>query len=231
MIRLLKFRARFRYEIVSDTKIALLKCLPEIIKSSPARVLEEIFKMLESGSSAPFFQLMSDSGLLKLLFKELAEGFSNPDHRHFAYLMAVDRINQKNMKRPLSRGILAASLLFPLIDTLLKNKVSKGEIPHLGQIHSICYDVIQDYFINSFTHFPRRVLAEAAMMITHQYRMTPLQGKRHFSQRFLRSRDFSDALLFFRIRAEADPELIFAFEEWREHFLKIKKETGHAHHD
>lgn len=229
MIRLLKFRARFRYEIVSETKVALLKCLPEIVKSSPARVLEELFKMLESGASAPFFQLMSDSGLLKLLFKDLSDGFLNPDNHHFSYLMAIDRINQKNPKKPLNRGLLAAALLYPIVDNMLRKKVAKGEVPHLGQIHSLCYDVIQDYLISSFAHFPRRVLAEAAMLITHQYRMTPLQGKRHFSQRFLRSRDFSDALLFFRIRAEADPELIPVFEEWREHFLKLKKEPGHHH--
>lgn len=55
MIRLLKFRARFGLDIDMESRKALVNCRDEIVKSSPARVLEEIFRMLESGASAPFF--------------------------------------------------------------------------------------------------------------------------------------------------------------------------------
>lgn len=226
MIRLIKFRARFRYEIDSATKVALLKCLPEIIKSSPARVLEEMFKMLESGYSAPFFQLLADSGLLKLLFCKLHGRFKDPESCHYPFLIAADHSNQKSPKHPLSRGLLTSALLFPVIDERLQAMKDKGDVPHLGQIHTLCYDVIQEFLINSFTHFPRKILADAAMIITHQYRMTPLQGKTHYSFRFLKSRDFADALLFLRLRAQVDPELIPVFECWRDHYLKTKKE-GH----
>ncbi len=226
MIRLIKFRARFRFDISSETKVALLKCLPEIVKSSPARILEEMFKMLESGYSAPFFQLMADSGLLKLLFHKIHHRFKNPESPHYPFLIAADHFNQKNPKHTLSRGLLTSALLFPIVDERLQAFKAKGEFPHLGQIHTLCYDVIQEFLIDSFTHFPRKILADAAMIITHQYRMTPLQGKTHYSFRFLKSRDFADALLFLRLRAEADHELIPIFESWREHYLKTKKE-GH----
>jgi poly(A) polymerase len=228
MIRLIKFRARLRYDIVSDTKIALLKCLPEILKSSPARVLEEMYKMLESGASAPFFQLMADSGLLNLLFPKINPYFENPDSEAYGFLIASDQINQKDLKRPLSRSTLTAAVLFPLIDQALQEKKNSGNVPHLGQIHSICYELIHQNLISAFSHFPRRILSEAAMMITHQYRMTPLQGKMHFSPRFLRSRDFADALLLLRIRAEANEELMDVFEEWRKHYQHLKKEGHHS---
>ncbi|HRD55964.1 MAG TPA: polynucleotide adenylyltransferase PcnB, partial [Parachlamydiaceae bacterium] len=65
MIRLLKFQARFGFALADDVKQALITCKDEIIKSSPARVLEEILRMLESGSSALFFELMAKSGILE----------------------------------------------------------------------------------------------------------------------------------------------------------------------
>ncbi len=58
MIRLLKFQARIKFNVETKTQKALLACRDEIFKSAPARILEEIFRMLESGSASPFFQLM-----------------------------------------------------------------------------------------------------------------------------------------------------------------------------
>lgn len=58
MIRLLKFQARFNFKIEDETVQALDLCKKEIIKSSQARILEELFRMLQSGSSMPFFELL-----------------------------------------------------------------------------------------------------------------------------------------------------------------------------
>jgi poly(A) polymerase len=55
MIRLFKFQARFGFHVDAETKKALLKNRQEIVKSSPARVLEEVFMMLESNASEAFF--------------------------------------------------------------------------------------------------------------------------------------------------------------------------------
>ena len=54
VIRLLKFQARFGFKCSIEAEQALHKCLPEIMKSSPARILEELFRMLESCAAAPF---------------------------------------------------------------------------------------------------------------------------------------------------------------------------------
>lgn len=64
MLRLLKFRARFGFKIEPHTRKALVLCRNEIVKSSPARILEEIYRMLESGASAPFFNSWKNRGFL-----------------------------------------------------------------------------------------------------------------------------------------------------------------------
>ena len=56
MLRLIKFEARFSYQANQEALDALQECKEDILKSSPARVLEEIFRMLESGHSKAFFK-------------------------------------------------------------------------------------------------------------------------------------------------------------------------------
>ena len=54
MIRLIKFCARLNFEIHPPTFEALLSCREEILKSSSARIFEELLRMLESGASRSF---------------------------------------------------------------------------------------------------------------------------------------------------------------------------------
>lgn len=118
MIRLLKFRARFGFEIDMECRKALVRCRDEIIKSSPARILEEVFRMLESGASAPFFLLMTEAGLLELLFPTLTHFLqSKYGQEVYKYLAAIDNVNQNNLKTPLDRSILMACLLYPILES------------------------------------------------------------------------------------------------------------------
>lgn len=222
MIRLLKFRARFRYEIAPDAKMALLKCRQEIVKSSPARVLEEIFRMLESGYSAPFFQLMVESRLLELIFPKLTYHFKRQEPSLYPLLIGADEMHQAQKKKPLDRGLLTAALLFPLLEKIIEDDWTRhGKMPHLGQIHSLAFDVIHDNLIEAFPHFPRRISALAALAMSNQYRLTPLGGKKPHHGKTLRSRDFPDALFLLKMRAMANPDLEPIFEEWKEQYLRV----------
>lgn len=90
MLRLLKFQARFGLEIDPDALVALLECRGEIMKSSQARVLEELLRMLESGSSESFFKLMTEYGMLELMLPVLAQ-FLGTEERGCLYLSSRDR--------------------------------------------------------------------------------------------------------------------------------------------
>lgn len=227
MIRLLKFRARFRYEIVTEVKMALLKCRGEIVKSSPARVLEEIFRMLESGYSAPFFQMMVESRLLELLFPRLTYHFNRGTLNLYPILIAADEINQSKPKNPIDRGILIAALLFPIAEDYIKREwLDNGVVPHLGQLHTAVYETVRDVLISSFPHFPRRIAAIATSAITNQFRLVPFSNKKVHPGRTLRSRDFPEALLLLKIRAEADESLIPAFEDWKDQYRRLNHSGG-----
>ncbi len=80
MLRLLKFQARFGLNVDPDAHIALVECREEIVKSAPARVLEEMLRMLESGASKSFIELLSEHGILHHLLPDVAHFIDkNPD--------------------------------------------------------------------------------------------------------------------------------------------------------
>ena len=80
MIRLIKFCARFDFEIHRPTFEALLNCKGEILKSSSARIFEELLRMLESGAAKPFFHLLNEYGILKPLSPNLSRFLEKPEN-------------------------------------------------------------------------------------------------------------------------------------------------------
>jgi len=234
MIRLLKFQSRFGFNIDPAATQALKKCHPEILKSSSARILEELLRMLESGASATFFRLMTESGLLELLFPALTAFLKGNDAQKVYQLLAMaDQINLKN-KKTLDRSILAACLLYPTFENELDHKFHKHNInPHFGDILLLSSSVIKEMLMSSFAHFPKRINMLLGFILSTQYRMTPKSGKRHQRPKLLQSHEFEFALRFLKIRAMADELLIPDYNWWMNCYRQAGRQSerrGHHPH-
>ena len=226
MIRLLKFRARFGFEIESETKQALLENRDELIKSSPARILEEILRMLESGSASPFFHLMAQSGLLSLIFPSLAKVLEGSfGDKIYSLLQIADQVNQNNLQRPLQRAVLTSCILFPILENEIETQfLDKGKIPHLGEVIMTTSELIKKIVTSSFSHFPRRISTTMATIMSLQYRLTPLTKKRHYRSRLLRSKEFPLALKFLKLRAAANSKLMKAYNSWNNVYRQYQRQ-------
>lgn len=233
MIRLLKFQARFDFKIDAETAKSLSKCHQEIVKSSPARILEEILRMLESGSSMPFFKLLSESNLLELLFPCLdlfMKGKFGQDV--YSHLSAADEINLQSGKNLLDRAVLASCLLFPILEREVHVKYLQNHIiPTFGQILMLTASLIQGIVTSSFSHFPKRLSSAMNFILSTQYRLTPLSGKRHPRPKLLHNKEFELALRFLKIRALANEELMDAYNWWLHLYKQVEKqEERRGHH-
>ena len=228
MIRLVKFRARFGFEIEMETKNALKQCIDEIVKSSPARILEEIFRMLESGASSSFFHLMKDSGLLKILFPVLTE-FLESAHGQTIYdlLSAADQINM-NSRYPLERPVLVSCLLFPLLESeIQKEYLSKNHTPHLGEIIMLTGSLIKGIMTSSVSHFPRRMSSSMSYILSTQYRLTPLSGKQQHPTKFMRNKEFGLAIKFLKVRALCNKDVVDAYGGWNRQYRHYNRRGEH----
>lgn len=232
MIRLLKFQARLGFKASSEVELGLNDCLPEITKSSPARVLEELFRMMESCASGKFFKMMLDSGLCSRLSPKLAAELGGPfGPAIFDYLSAADQINKNATRFPIERAVLAASILFPLLEADLHAQfIKQGTIPNQGEIFTAAHTLTRDIMVASFTHFPRRISSAIAYILVTQFRFTPFKSKRQHHIRLFRIREFPQALRLLKIRATVDPSLQNIYIGWRENFRTFLRQDEHSPH-
>lgn len=219
MIRLVKFQARFGFDIDPEARIALLECRSEIVKSSPARILEELLRMLESGAAQSFFKLMTEHGLLQLMMPNLAHFMETSERNEIlSYLQEVDTTFHEPGGPTLERPLLIACLLFPLFEQRIQERfVNRGRHLHLGEIHKEVHDLINEIF-QPFFHLPRRLRISTSMILTAQYRLTPLEKRKSSRLRIPNDPDFGFALKFLYVRASLEPGLQKVWEEWNAAF-------------
>ena len=134
MLRLLKFQARFGFDVDPAARVALLECRQEIVKSSPARIQEELLRMLESGSSEAFFRLLTEHGIMHLMMPAFGEFMESIDGEEILdYLHEVDTTFHDATRPPLPRPVLLACLVYPLLEIrIITRYLDRDKIPHLG---------------------------------------------------------------------------------------------------
>jgi poly(A) polymerase len=71
MVRAVRFASRLGFKIESRTRKAILKHSAEIEKASPARMLEEIYRLFAFHSGEAAFRLLYETGLMRVIFPEL----------------------------------------------------------------------------------------------------------------------------------------------------------------
>ena len=222
MIRLLKFQARFGFRAEEGTLNALKRRKNDIIKCSPARVMEEIFKMLESGKADPFFRILTEYGFTKLLLPCFHHFFSEETkEKASAYLRTVDEVHSIPTREKIPRPVLLSALIFPILNEEIsrlshdrQHILSKKEADHLADklLHAID--------ISSFVHFPKKLLGTTYTTIINQFRLTPLGSTPKYHSRIGPKEDFENALSLLRIRSIIDPSLGSTCSAWEELFLK-----------
>ena len=216
MIRMLKFQARFGFRCDEKAVLAMRKCRRAILKSAPARVLEELLKMLESAKAEPFFLLMADQGFIELLLPCFHHFLSGPTREVAAsYLRAIDETQGRPNGGVLSRAVLLAAVVFPILEQELKTlawdrqePISMHEIVHLTE------NLIHGITISSFVQFPRKLLGDLFLVIVNQFRMTPLIGQPKYHLRFRSHEDRALSYDLLRLRATVQPELGSVCDQW-----------------
>jgi len=232
LLRLLKFQARYGFKIAPTTAAAIEVCREEIIKSSPARILEEILRMLESGVSALFFRLLAEHHFLGILFPRLMQSLRTPEGKIiFHYLACADQLYQHKGENTLDRAVLSCCLIYPLLEHELHRQfLSQNHLPHIGEITLTASSLIKDILIRAFSHFPRRITATMVSILVAQYRITPLSSKRHYREKFFHHKDFDLALNFLKLRALVDAKYVDIYTSIRNQYRQLVGHGERKHH-
>ncbi len=221
MIRLLKFQARLGFISDPQASQALLECRHEILKSSQARIFEELLRMLESGAAHAFICLLADHYILELLLPVLGDFLETPQRAQiFSMLSKIDQIVCSEEEKNPKRSVLLCCLIFPILEQKIHDLLEKQhDSMHLGQIQDASSILVKEVF-EVFFHLPRRYKTEVISILTSQFRMTPLSNKKPRNIRIPKVPDFNLALDFLNIRAQLHPPHQNSYNQWAEAFSR-----------
>jgi poly(A) polymerase len=194
----------------------------ELTRAAPPRVLEEILRLLRSGTALGAFRMMRACGALETLLPQI-DAFlgkrNDPDPEahdradsYWRLLEALDADVHGGTQA--SNPVLLAVLFLRLIERDAERVAAEtGDRPDWYGLASDTLDGLLDE-----ARLPRRAVESAKRIIASQHRFTQPSGKRFQPLLFLRSPEFPEALHLFRLRSAAWGQGWDVYEGWRERY-------------
>ncbi len=130
MLRAVALAARLDFTIDPDTAEALRSLRGEIVRSSSARILEELYKILRQGRSRRTFEMLHEYGLLANILPEADHAISKGKEALVDSLARLDAHRRAGLVTPdqLTNPLLMGSLLVPLAVPLRRVAAEAAEL-------------------------------------------------------------------------------------------------------
>ena len=113
MLRAVAMAARLDFTIDPPIDAAIAAHRGEIARSAPARLIEELYKLLRTGAAERAFRMLAERRLLEPIAKELQKGSGDALWRSLAALDAF-RTRFETTPDSLTNAVLLGSLLLPI---------------------------------------------------------------------------------------------------------------------
>jgi len=192
MLRAVAFSARLDFTIEPAILEAIRTYRHEIARSSPARLLEEYYKILRSGYAEKTFRRLGELGLLEPISSELHRGATEA---LWQALRALDAFRRQHEAVPeaLTNAVLLGSLLVPLgFSTHLPRLEDGSRAPglRLGDLP-----------------IARRDVERLRQMLILQRRLRDLAAHPHAQRALMHRNMFRDSLTWMEVYGE-QPDVV-----------------------
>ncbi|MCP3060636.1 polynucleotide adenylyltransferase PcnB [Myxococcus sp. K38C18041901] len=210
ILRAVRFAAKLDLDIESRTYAAMEGAVEDLPRCAPARLLEETFRLIRGGVSAPALKLLDALDALKLLLPPvnayLKQHGKEGEKTFYAFAQALDR--RVAAGEPLDDAILLAALLVPISHSAPPAEPQDGGRPSVSQV----VEELLAGFVQS-ARLPRRIAERCRMLLLAQ---RTLSGeRRRKSAAFRRHPLFGEALTVFEMSVEATSEGREQLEAWK----------------
>ena len=214
MMRAIKFSARLDFDIERKTAKALCSLHAGILNASKPRVCEEVFRLFSYGSAEKSFRMMWKCGMLGDLLPDLADyisrsgGLKSPEWKYLAMLDRYDGVMRERGVE-VSNALRMAVLYAPLIRAS-RDRAERKEAASASR--TILGGMVKTLGVPKAVYFSAVVLSDSERRLMH----SPQRG----CHRFVRNRDFPDALDYNRIVARVEGRDEKALDEWADTYEK-----------
>ncbi len=178
MLRAVRFAAKLDFEIEQKTAAPILQLSPMLFDIAPARLFDEVLKLLQSGHGNASLKLLQQYRLLETILPQSAQALDEDTENaclliHNALKNTDRRIKQRKSVSP---GFLYAVLLWPSVHNQLKKLLAKKRIPPLTALHEVSSKVILEQIKR--TSIPKRFSTNIREIWELQLRLTARPGSK-----------------------------------------------------
>ncbi|TAJ23477.1 MAG: polynucleotide adenylyltransferase PcnB [Planctomycetota bacterium] len=219
ILRAIKFATRLGFRIDEATWSAMIEHAPLLTRSAPARVVEEILRLLHSGTSLGAFRMLRACGALAILLPEIDDYLGRRDDpdpaahdradQYWRLLEALD--SDVHAGRAPSRA-LALSVVWLRIVEREAERARTGGSHDPGDLYRAA-EVVLDRSAAS-ARLPRKDTAIARKMISDQPRFALGAQNNPRTLLFLREPDLPESLNLLRLRVSAWGQGWDVYEGW-----------------
>jgi poly(A) polymerase len=215
MLRAVRLAAKLGLTIESATRAPIRKLAPLIERVPPARVFDEMLKLLMSGHASACVRQLREEGLSEGVLPLLDVILEQPLGERFVTLALAQTDERVLSERPVSPAFLFAALLWHEVLAASKARQAKGERP-LPALEAAMDRVLDAQFEK--LALTRKLTATMREVWTMQPRFEQRGGQRPY--RMLEHPRFRAAYDFLLLRAESG-EVAAELGEWWTRFQDV----------
>ncbi|MCY3846966.1 MAG: poly(A) polymerase [Acidobacteria bacterium] len=198
MLRAVTFGARLGFRLDAPVREAIAEHHGLIAQAAPARLLEELYKILRGGLAARTFGSLSRRGLLQHLAPEVERCRNSRRLRRSLLALDAWRAGFDAAPDSLSNAILLGSLAVPVQEVDLAPRPREDRTPRLS---------LGDLPV------PRRDIERLRQILLLQPRLVDPRLPARAARGILTRECFPDALTWLRIHG-GDPDAVARWEDW-----------------
>lgn len=211
MMRAIKFASRLGFTIEPKTAAAIRRRHSCILTASIPRVTEEIYRLFTYAHSSEAFRMMWEFKLLHDLMPELSVAIDKTGGANSEIWRYLDVLDEYDTMRREGGGEPSNALRTAVLMTImLHERVQAGVMNAPGATRRAVAPALQHLHISKAVYFSSVLILESVRRLSQP----PTRGK----SRFVKSRDFADALDYNRIilRAQGRDETVL--NQWADLF-------------
>ncbi|MBL39329.1 MAG: poly(A) polymerase [Xanthomonadales bacterium] len=209
MMRAIRFKSKLGLEIDGPSEAPIPEMAPLLADIPPARLLDELLKMLLGGGAWNGFKTLVEYRLWHELFPGLLDSPENPPRLiEQAFCNTDQRVAED---KPVTPGFLFAALFWPRAREEARRREQNGQ-PPVEALAAAGEKVFSKYTSRVSIH--RRFSTMAKEIWMFQPRFDKRRGKR--AMRLLQERRFRAAYDFLLLRADEDPAAAELAKWWTE---------------
>ena len=223
MIRAARFAGMLDFTIEPGAYDSICRNKDMLAHASPSRMYEEVQKLFFCGHAGAVFRLLEQTDLLHPMFHDFSHWIDEDKARHDWVIRTLEQMDRWRKAGLEVHPALLFALIFGEYHEFLAAQLEQQDIP----AHDARKLAVQQHLkvMCENVRIPKQVIFQVSDIMANQLRFSKTKG--HRAQRFIQSRGFLDAFLYFKFASKTHQRDLELLDYWTEAHKHNKHKVGY----